>query len=70
MRTQIWIGILTYGLIAIVRKRLEIQHDLYTMLQILSVHAFEKMPLAKLLTAPAYTSKDNDIRNQSSLFDS
>jgi hypothetical protein len=57
-------------LIAFVRKGLEIEHDLYTMLQILSVYAFEKVPLAQLLTASAYTSEDHDIRNQLSLFDS
>ena len=69
VKTQIWIAISAYVLIAIIRKRLEIDHDLYTMLQILSVYAFEKVPLAQLLSASAYTSKDGDIRNQLSLFD-
>lgn len=69
VKTQIWIAISTYVLIAIVRKRLEIEHDLYTILQILSVYAFEKVPLAQLLTGSAYTSEDNDTRNQLSLFD-
>lgn len=69
VKTQIWIAISAYVLIAIVRKRLEIKHDLYTILQILSVYAFEKVPLAQLLTGSAYTSEDNDTRNQLSLFD-
>ncbi len=55
-------------LVAIVRKRLEIERDLYTLLQILSVHLFEKAPLAQVLAAPGYTPKDVDIRNQLSLF--
>jgi transposase len=69
VKTQIWIAISTYVLVAIVRKRLEIKHDLYTMLQILSVHSFEKVPLAQLLAGSAYTPKDSDIHNQLSLFD-
>lgn len=69
VKTQIWIAISAYVLIAIVRKRLEIKHDLYTILQILSVYAFEKVPLAQLLTGSAYTCEDNDTRNQLSLFD-
>lgn len=53
-----------------VRKRLEIEHDLYMMLPTLSVYGFEKVSLGQLLTASAYTPEDNDIRDQSSLFDS
>lgn len=69
VKTQIWIAICTYVLVAIVRKRLQIKHDLYTILQILSVYAFEKAPLAQVLSAPCYTSKEDDIPNQLSLFD-
>lgn len=69
VRTQIWIAVTVYVLVAIVRKRLEIERDLYTLLQILSVHAFEKSPLAQVLSADPYTLKDSDIRNQLSLFD-
>jgi hypothetical protein len=67
--TQIWIAISTYVLVAIVRKRLGLDHELYTLLQILSVALFEKVPLDQALTGPAYTLKDADIRNQLSLFD-
>jgi hypothetical protein len=69
VKTQIWIAISTYVLVAIVRKRLGIEHDLYTMLQILSVYAFEKVPLPQLLAAASHTFQDSDIRNQLSLFD-
>ena len=69
VRTQIWIAISVYLLVAIARKRLRIERDLYTILQILSVYAFEKAPLAQVLSAGGYTPKDGDIRNQLSLFD-
>ena len=69
VKTQIWIAISVYLLVAIARKRLGIDRDLYTILQILSVHPFEKTPLAQLFSGEAYTLKDGDIRNQLSLFD-
>jgi len=68
VRTQLWIAISVYVLVAIIRKRLEIDRELYTLLQILSVYAFEKTPLEQVLSAPGYTPKDADIRNQLSLF--
>ena len=69
VRTQIWIAISVYLLVAIARKRLGIERDLYTILQILSVHAFEKVPLAQVLSSPDYTPEDGDSHNQLSLFD-
>ena len=48
-KTQIWIAITVYVLVAIVRKRLNIEASLYTMLQILSLTLFEKTPLDQLL---------------------
>jgi hypothetical protein len=50
VKTQIWIAICVYVLVAIIKKRLSIQCSLYTILQVLSVTAFEKTPLLKLLT--------------------
>ncbi len=50
VKTQIWIAISVYVLVAIIKKRLNIQHSLYTILQVLSVTAFEKIPLTELLT--------------------
>jgi hypothetical protein len=69
VRTQIWIAVSVYLLVAIARKRLGIERDLYTILQILSVYAFEKAPLAQVLSGPDYTPEIRDIRNQLSLFD-
>ena len=50
VKTQIWIAISVYVLVAIIKKRLNIQHSLYMILQVLSVTAFEKAPIAQLLT--------------------
>jgi len=69
VRTQIWVAISVYLLVAIARKRLGIERDLYTILQILSVYAFEKAPLAQVLSGPDYTPEIGDIHNQLSLFD-
>ena len=44
MKTQIWIALNTYLLIAIIRKRLYLELPLYTILQVLSVSLFEKTP--------------------------
>jgi hypothetical protein len=69
VKTQIWIAISVYLLVAIARKRLGIARDLHTILQILSVHPFANTPLAQLLSADRYTPKDGDTRNQLSLLD-
>jgi len=69
VQTQIWIAVTTYVLVAIVRKRLGLDLDLYTILQILSVHTFEKAPLAQVLSPTSYTLDSSDIHNQLSLFD-
>lgn len=45
VKTQVWIAICTYLLVAITKKRLHLPHDLYTILQILSVTLFEKTPI-------------------------
>lgn len=49
VKTQIWIAISVYVLIAIIKKRLNVNAELYIILQILSVTAFEKIPLSRLL---------------------
>lgn len=54
---------------AIVRKRLEIALDLYTLLQILSAHLFEEAPLAQVLAGSDYTLDDTHVCNQLRLFD-
>jgi hypothetical protein len=68
VRTQIWVAISVYVLVAIIRKRLGSDRDLYTLLQILSITLLEKLPLAQALTDQSYSSIDADIRNQLQLF--
>src|SRR4030066_722060 len=48
VKTQIWIAVSTYVLVAIIRKRLHLEQNLYTILQILSVTLFEKGPMNQL----------------------
>jgi hypothetical protein len=68
VKTQIWAAIGVYVLVAILRKCLAIDRDLYTLLQILSITCFEKMPLREALSGSTYTATDPAIRNQLSLF--
>ncbi len=49
VKTQVWIAISTYVLVAIVKKRLNLDHSLYTILQILSLSLFEKTPILQAL---------------------
>jgi hypothetical protein len=69
VKTQIWIAISAYLLVAIARKRLGIERDLYTILQVISVYAFERVPLAEALSENGHTSIDAALRNQLQLFD-
>jgi len=69
VKTQIWIAVSTYVLVAIVKKRLNLDLPLYTILQILSVNQFEKVPLLQLLTKSDYKLIINANSNQLSLFD-
>ena len=69
VKTQIWIAISVYVLVAIVAKRLQLDLDLYTILQILSVTLFEKTQLSSILTSSDYTRLNDDPRNQLNLFD-
>lgn len=65
VKTQVWIAISVYVLVAIVKKRLNIQHSLYTILQVLSVTAFEKAPIDQVLTD--FTESDVTIQNDAQL---
>jgi hypothetical protein len=69
VKTQIWIAIATYVLIAIVNKRLDIQLPLYTILQVLSVSLFEKIPISRAFQDSEYTSQETNIHKQLILFD-
>ena len=68
VKTQIWIAVSVYVLVAIVKKRLNLDASLYTLLQILSVTLFEKLPLIQALAGG--DSKNNAIQenNQLNLF--
>lgn len=68
VKTQIWTAISTYVLVAILKKRLGIEHSLYTILQILSVTLFEKTPVAEALSAADSTLTDDAVANQLQLF--
>jgi len=68
VKTQIWIAISVYVLIAIVKKRLNLDISLYTFLQILSVTAFEKVDIFQLVTENTYTSLEYQNHNQLVLF--
>ena len=68
VRTQIWIAISVYVLVAIIRKRLKLEHSLYTILQILSVTLFEKTQICQIL-ANIDCHENNDLLcNQLNLF--
>jgi len=69
VKTQIWIAISVYVLVAILAKRLRVERDLYTILQILSVTLFEKTEISQALTGPGHTRDSAIVRNQLSLFD-
>ena len=70
VKTQIWIAISTYVLVAIVKKHLRLTDlSLYTILQILSVSLFEKVSLLQLLNVPKYTSNVQPCHNQLNLFE-
>jgi len=68
VKTQIWIAISVYVLIAIIKKRLKILAELYIILQILSVSAFEKIELHRLLNDEIYKEQSNDNCKQLLLF--
>ncbi|MDR4471077.1 MAG: IS4 family transposase [Nitrospira sp.] len=69
VKTQIWIAVSVYVLVAIIKKRLHLDASLYTILQILSVTIFEKMPLNKVLSVSDYTMEQIESPNQLILFD-
>jgi transposase len=68
VKTQIWIAVSVYVLIAIVKKRLNLDASLYTLLQILSVTLFEKMPLQQAFPSSDSSSDSITINNQLNLF--
>ena len=69
VKTQIWIAISIYVMVAIIRKMEKIELNLYTILQIFSVSLFEKAPIYQLLTDDSLQTFDCDSRNQLKLFE-
>lgn len=69
VKTQVWIAISVYVLVAIVKKELGIERSLYEILQILSLTLFEKTPLFQALTKPIEPNSNTTIPNQLPLFD-
>jgi len=70
VKAQIWIAVSVYVLVAIVKKRLNLDTSLYTLLQIFSVTLFEKIPLNKAFFDSTYISEEDMSYNQLNLFDS
>jgi hypothetical protein len=64
VKTQVWIAICVYVLVAIMRKELRLELSLSQILQVLSVNAFEQVPLAELVAKTASQNKTNNSRNQ------
>ena len=69
VKTQVWIAISTYVLVAIMKKRLKIDLSLYTILQILSISLFEKKPIYQVLTESNYKNKMTSGPIQLKLFE-
>lgn len=68
VKSQIWIAVSVYVLVAIVKKRLHLNASLYTLLQILSLTLFEKMPLQQALQTNEYIPSPQLPTNQLNLF--
>ena len=69
VRTQIWIAISVYVLVAIAKKKFKIQHTLYEILQVFSVSVFEKMPITELFEHPIQQNFKELNHNQLNIFD-
>jgi len=69
VKSQLWIALSVYVLVAIVKKRLKLEASLYTILQIISISIFEKTPILQAFTKFEYTIDKGDTRNQLLLFD-
>jgi transposase len=70
VKTQIWIAVSVYVLVAIVKKRLQLDASLYTLLQILSLTLFEKIPILQALSQAQPENEGLALGNQLNLFDS
>jgi hypothetical protein len=64
VRTQVWIAIAVYVLVAILKKRFRLSASLYTILQILSLTLFEKTPILQALSQLPHPTAMPDFNNQ------
>jgi len=69
VKTQIWIAISVYVMVAILKKQFRLPYSLYTILQVLSVSVFERIPLYQLFTMANYKTENPMLANQLNLFD-
>lgn len=69
MKTQIWIAVTVYVLVAIIKKRLALDASLHTLLQILSLTLFEKISILQAFSQAPPPSDDDDMDRQLKLFD-
>jgi IS4 transposase len=69
VKTQVWIAVSVYVLVAIIKKRLNIKASLYSILQILSLTIFETTPINQLLTGCDKNINNTGNDNQLNLFD-
>lgn len=70
VKTQIWTAVCVYVLAAIIKKELSLKVSLYTFLQILSAHSFEKASILHVLEGVDDSKNEEPIYNQLNLFDS
>ncbi len=68
MKTQVWIAISVFVLVAIIKKRLNLNLSLYTILQILNIPVFEKKPIIQILANSAHQDLFPEPDNQLKLF--
>ena len=68
VKSQIWIAVSVYVLVAIVKKRLNLDASLYTLLQIFSLTLFEKMPIPQAFSGSDYKPEQDDPTDQLNLF--
>jgi IS4 transposase len=69
VKSQIWIGVSVYLLVAILKKELGLSQSLHQMLQIFSVTQFEKDPIFSMFERKNYIFQNSDCHNQLTLFD-
>ena len=69
VKSQIWIAVCVYLLVAIIKKRLNVEYNPHTILQVLSLTLFEKVPLLQILADSNILTETHDTSNQLILFD-